>query len=1165
MSCITCTTPGMPVTQNNDLATLAPQAVALAAKLLKKGSAGLTADERRQAEMMARLMDDPAGKAFTLALTDQVFRSGDAVRSAAEFRHVLTEHGMPRYLSWGQRLAMRMAHWASHLCPGLVIRAITEQIRGESGRVILPGEDNELMPYLESRRRAGFRMNLNQLGEAILGEDEAERRLQAVLGRLRTPGIDYISVKISSICSRINVLAWDATVEAIKARLRQLYRTTMDHRGGAPQSSFAATATTAKFVNLDMEEYRDLELTLAAFQQTLDEPEFRQLGAGIVLQAYLPDSHDAQRRLTQWALKRVADGGAPVKLRLVKGANLAMERVEAELHGWEQAPYPSKADVDASFKRMLEFAVRPEHTRAVRVGVASHNLFDLAMAMLLAEKRGVTEAVDLEMLEGMANHQARVIREARGDLLLYAPVVKREDFHSAMAYLVRRLDENTARENFLHDLFGLEEGTEAWNRQSEAFLKSCGRAATIQASPRRSQDRTRSPLTSPGGTSQGFRNEPNTDWVLAHNRNWIDAIRNRWARQEKRKTPLQIGGEFIGRDYAGMGRDPSRPGVPAYCFETAGPEDVDRALDTAVKAIRDWTAMGENGRARILRTAADHMSDERGETIACMILDGGKSIPEADAEVSEGIDFARYYAGSAEQWATVSGVRARPLGVVVVAPPWNFPYAIPAGGVLAALAMGNAVILKPARESVLVAWQLASQLWEAGVPREVLQFVVCRDHDTGRSLIVDPRVAAVILTGAWETAQRFLGWKPELYLCAETSGKNAMVITAAADRDLAIKDLVQSAFGHSGQKCSAASLAILEAEVYDDPRFLSQLRDAAGSLVTGSAWDPASQVTPVIREPSPELLRGLTQLDDGESWLLEPRRVGDNPNCWSPGIRLGVKPGSWYHRTECFGPVLGLMRAKDFEHALEIQNSHELGLTAGLHTLDSREMEVWRERVEAGNCYINRPITGAIVQRQPFGGWKKSSVGPGAKAGGPNYVAQFARWEETESGDRPEAARISYARAWAEHFSVEHDPTRLACESNVFRYRPLREVFLRLDAKTAPADLELAILAARTAGTAVCVSISAASPQLESAANAAGCPCVIQNATAAADELSRRRPEMLRTTGPAEEVVLRAANKLGIRRIHAPMSASGRLELTRWMKEQAISRTMHRYGWTKEK
>jgi RHH-type proline utilization regulon transcriptional repressor/proline dehydrogenase/delta 1-pyrroline-5-carboxylate dehydrogenase len=269
----------------------------------------------------------------------------------------------------------------------------------------------------------------------------------------------------------------------------------------------------------------------------------------------------------------------------------------------------------------------------------------------------------------------------------------------------------------------------------------------------------------------------------------------------------------------------------AYRYALAGPAEVDRALTAARSAAATWSALAiEDRRARLDACAAE-LGRRRGDLIGAMIVDAAKTVTEADAEVCEAVDFARYYGRSlAEIAPEVGDCRLEPLGVVVVTPPWNFPLSIPAGGVLAALAAGNAVVLKPAPEAVLVGWLLASCLWDAGIPRDTLQFLPCPDDEVGRALVTDPRVGAVILTGSVETARLFLGWRPDLTLFAETSGKNAIVVTSLADRDQAIRDLVGSAFGHVGQKCSAASLAICEAEVYDDGDFRRQLRDAAASL-----------------------------------------------------------------------------------------------------------------------------------------------------------------------------------------------------------------------------------------------------------------------------------------------------------------------------------------------
>ena len=846
-----------------------------------------------------------------------------------------------------------------------------------------------------------------------------------------------------------------------------------------------------KFVNLDMEEYRDLALTIAAFRTVLDEPEFQQLRAGIVLQAYLPDSFAAMQELTAWAKQRVAAGGAPIKIRLVKGANLAMEKVEAEMHGWNFAPYPTKADTDASFRRLLEYGCQPENAVAVRLGVASHNLFDVALALTLREQNGVMDQVEIEMLEGMANHQARAVRDAAGALLLYAPAVQSHDFLSAMAYLVRRLDENTAPENFLRDMFAMRPGSPEWKNQKRRFINGWNDRITVSAESRRS-------LRLKDG-DEGFHNAPDTDFT-----------------QPKSRQALTLA--------IAVWKPASLPALP----------DLEVTLRTASAAQKYWEHLGVAGRAAIINLAAELMEKQRFTTLACLRVDGKKAIADADGEVSEAIDFARYYARTAEAPA---GVKAEALGIVAVVSPWNFPYAIPAGGVLAALMAGNSVIFKPARVTSQIAYLMVQQLWAAGVPREVLHFFPC-DGQTGKRMLTDERIAACILTGGYETARMFQSWRPSLPLYAETSGKNALIITAQADRELAIKDLVRSAFGHSGQKCSAASLAILEAEVYDDPMFRRQLRDGAASLHAGASTDLRSIVTPLVTTPGKDLKRALTTLDEGEEWLLEPKQLGDDPCAWTPGIKLGVKPRSWFHLTECFGPVLGLMRADSLAQATEWQNATDFGLTAGLHSLDPEEIAWWQDRVHAGNLYINRPITGAIVQRQPFGGWKKSCIGPGAKAGGPNYVLSFCHLRDVAD------AAHDYAQAWEKHFAVDHDPSALKCESNIFRYRPSRGVILRLDTRD-EAIIQLAKEASEI--TSVPLTLSIRSEESD-AAFIAKIPQL------------KRHAEFLRTVSTPGDEVLHASHEAGLNWINAPILSTGRIELTRWLREQSISETRHRYG-----
>lgn len=1159
--------------------TISGKAVELAEMILTRANSRMKFSEKSQSKQLSRMMDDPAGKALTLVLADRVFRPVTPARSAEQFRHLVNSYGVPKYLDWFDRLMMGTGVCMSEKFPGIVMYSVTETLRSQSSKVILPAEKRKLKRHLSARHKEGIGMNLNQLGEAVLGEFEAKHRLRQVDERLCEEDCDYISVKISSVFSQIHLIAFDETVSLIQERLRTLYRTAIDQARVLPDGT-----KKPKFVNLDMEEYRDLHLTCEAFKRTLMEDEFLHLEAGIVLQAYLPDSWGEQKKLCEWAKNRVKKGGARIKIRLVKGANLAMEKVDASLHGWPQAPYETKAMVDANYKRMLHYGCAPENAKYVRFGVASHNIFDLSYALLLREINEVVDDVEIEMLEGMANHQARIVVEAANGLLLYAPVVLKKDFHSAIAYLVRRLDENTSPENFLHDLFGMTPGSTSWENQKNRFLKACAERDNVKFGPNRKQNRaTEKPEV--GKRDDDFENEPDTDWSLPHNVEWIRAKISLESGKGVMEIPLVIGNEEYKTNLWGIGRDPSREGQESYKFAYADYGMVELALSAAEESRGSWVARGVAERADILLKVAAKLAESRGDLIAAMVRDAGKAPFEGDVEVSEAIDFCRYYAGGLSRPGFEDGVCLESLGTLCVMPPWNFPCAIPVGGLAAALMAGNTVIFKPSPQAVYTAWLLAGVFWQAGVPRDVLQFVPVPENQIGKKLLMDERMKGIILTGSYQTGKMFSQWKPDMKLFAETSGKDSIIVTETADPDQAVKDIVKSAFGHAGQKCSAASLVIIEAAVYDNPAFMRQLKDAAASLKVGSSWEPDSIVTPLIREPEEKLERALTVLDAGEEWLLEPEKCDEAGYLWSPGIRIGVKRGSWFHKTECFGPVLGIMRAENLEEAIDIQNDSDYALTGGIQSLDEREIALWKEKVQVGNAYINRSITGAIVRRQPFGGWKKSSMGPGSKAGGPNYLTMLVSWKETalplqlcttnsemsslvdkmceilpDHAKRLRSAAGSLTKWWNEEFGVEHDPSAVYGESNIFRYIPEKTVLYRVSDVDKDDDMAIAMLAARIAGVHLSISMDKRS-WVDNISTGEHVDITIESL----EELRGRlhsftgRVHFLRYRD-CDDKTRQEALEAGLCVLDRPILANGRLELLNYVREQSISQTLHRYG-----
>jgi RHH-type proline utilization regulon transcriptional repressor/proline dehydrogenase/delta 1-pyrroline-5-carboxylate dehydrogenase len=480
-------------------------------------------------------------------------------------------------------------------------------------------------------------------------------------------------------------------------------------------------------------------------------------------------------------------------------------------------------------------------------------------------------------------------------------------------------------------------------------------------------------------------------------------------------------------------------------------------------------------------------------------------------------------------------------------PPWNFPYAIPTGGICAALAAGNSVIFKSAPETVATSWQLVNQLWRAGVPKDVLQFVSTEDNEIGESLITHQDVNAVILTGGYNTALLFSSWKNELNLLAETSGKNAMILTACCDIDVAVKDLVQSAFGHAGQKCSAASLAIVEKSIYENPNFKKQLIDAVTSLQVGAGYNLSTTVGPIIKTAESNLQQALTRLDEGEEWLIEPKQLDDAGLLWAPGVKTGVKAGSWSHLNEWFGPVLAIMVAPDLKTAISWQNATDFGLTAGIQSLDPDECQEWIENVEAGNLYVNRGVTGAIVNRQPFGGWKKSSVGATAKAGGANYVATLRNWNQMKHFLPMKEAANKMLKST---ISQAIDRSGLEVEQNIQRYRRYKKGFLvRIESGTSKDELDFLSWLKKELGVITRLSSDTLIPGLSN--------LVVESS----EEFAGHAMEFDRVRWLSAEVPpVYELMKNGITCDRRPITSRGDIEISRWFLEQSVSITQHRYG-----
>ncbi|MDA0657402.1 MAG: aldehyde dehydrogenase family protein [Planctomycetota bacterium] len=629
---------------------------------------------------------------------------------------------------------------------------------------------------------------------------------------------------------------------------------------------------------------------------------------------------------------------------------------------------------------------------------------------------------------------------------------------------------------------------------------------------------------------------------------------------------------------------------------------MNRAISCANADVDGWRQATPQFRREVLDRVAQQIAEQRGDLIGAALAETGKLVPESDPEVSEAIDFVRFYARTAEHFYSLTTLKTCGTGVVAVVSPWNFPLAIPCGGIAAALAAGNCVILKPASNATLVAYKLCECFWQAGISRHTLQFLPCAGKDTAQKLVTHSGIQAVVLTGGTATALSMLNRSPRLNLIAETGGKNATIVTAMSDRDQAIKNVVHSAFSHSGQKCSATSLLILEQEVYDDATFRDTLCDAVASRAVGSAWELATNIGPLIHAPAGPLERGLKELEHGESWALLPRISEQNRQLVSPGIKWGVRPGSYTHITEFFGPLLAVMPARNLREAITLSHQTGYGLTAGLESLDDREQQLWQELTLAGNLYVNRPTTGAIVLRQPFGGWAKSAFGPGLKAGGPNYVVSLMNFQSATGFHqasplvntelailaaellRPHrtVARIpvterrnvvealsSYDQMSKTEFGGRHDFCRILGQDNFMGYRSFREVRVRLDRADTFFDIISRVGAARSLGcrTTISTPLEFDCPALQFLDEitqpwGAHVELVEETDEQLADVLLNGQIDRLRYSSQATvpESILRAAAQASVYVARAPVLPEGRVELLWYLREQSVSTNYHRYG-----
>ncbi len=943
-------------------------------------------------KMMAISMRDETFKVQMFRFVDvlaSLRRSGDIVEHLREYFH-----GMDGFVPM-----MQTGLKAAGIFPWLTAYILRRNVSGMARQFIAGRDGADVMKTLRKKRRQKIGFTVDLLGEAVVSEKEADEYAARAMELLETLGretrgwtdplgrgaelfpVVNLSLKISAFYSQMDPAAPEEAVAHLAPKLRPILRRAKE---------------TGAFVNFDMEAYAQKNSTLELFKQLFTEPEFVDWPhVGIVIQAYLRDSERDLRDLIEWGRKR----GTRFAVRLVKGAYWDYEKIISQQNGWNCPVFLQKPESDASFESCTRILL--DHESIVTAAFGSHNVRSIAHAMSYAEEKGIDKSrFEFQLLYGMAGPIKRALVEMGYRVREYSPV---GELLPGMSYLVRRLLENTSNEGFLRAKFAENlSAAQLLRDPNELITRSARMLPPVEPEASHYHSSNGADRETPPGDS--YENAPLVNFV---HRQTQEQMRTalRAARQGfGRKYPLVINGEKVTTGKWMRSLNPSAPNEIVGEVAEAGIPEAERAVKGACAAFEGWSRAPVEERAQLLERVAAIMERRRFELSAVEVYEVGKAWEEADGDIREAMDFCLFYAqqmrilGRPKLTQHVLGEESYqhywPRGIALVIAPWNFPIAILTGMTAAAIVTGNTVIMKPAEPSSITGALLMEMFEEAGVPRGVLNYLPGHGSVVGQYLVDHPQVVMIAFTGSrevglriWESAGQTRPGQPELKrVVCEMGGKNAIIVDSDADLDETIADSIYSAFGYQGQKCSALSRLIVLEENYD--RVMERLLAAAASMRVGNPEEPGITVGPVIDERSYRRILEMIEVGKKEATLAyQAKEVPEEGYFIPPTIFTDVKPDARIAREEIFGPVLSVIKVRDLDQALEVANGVDYALTAGFFSRSPANIERVKAEMVAGNIYINRSCTGAVVGRHPFGGFKMS--GGGTKAGGSDYLLQF--------------------------------------------------------------------------------------------------------------------------------------------------------------------------------
>ena len=1122
--------------------TLAQRATELAQELLQASLKSIRSDERTLISALARLAADKKNLSFIQELCGSVFHVTDPAEQAENLRRLLAAHGgVPAIFSTMGKLRFKAAAMAARSMQGAAIAEVQRIFRSTFGELTVPTLADKVAKKVKECSKDGMTIALNPLVPEVFGNKSAEKyykHLESILTKQAGVGI---VIQPWRLCPGLNPYSPEAGAKALAGKLRPLLKLSM--QGGTPRPVLVESGLSTT-----------MNIVAEAFRLAMAGSAMHKADATLEIPAYLKGSPALLREMTEWSTARAAKGAAPLKVLLVKGSHLNEEQENTYNHGTANEVCRNKAETETRFKQLIATAAATKEKVLTPV-VGTHNLFDIAYALLCWGRAGRSGAPEFCFISGLANHIGRVLCKHKAQVLLATGVTTESGEAGFESYLLSLVQELARPDGILAAGGELEPNSMGWGRMRQHFL------ASLSGREEQAHD-------APG--ADGSYTFTRLDGIADRAR--IDALHRSTEEEIERrldKIPLVVDGREVETPLECVSRSLTAPGTEDYRYTSADFNTVNHVIDSAVAAAATGMPTFDERRIHLLQ-AARLLEKRSAEFIALLVRDAGLTLAEADQEVANAIDSCKFYEYSAVQEGLLDGTIPSPLGIITVAPSRIHPLAEAVGGIAAAWVMGNVILYKPSAHTVLIAERLTALLREAGFTSPRLQMIPCVDNQIARKLLTSELVNGLIYHGSVKHTNDLVsasGFRPVL---GGTTGNSSIYISSQGDWGQAIRDICESVFNRAGQDPATPHLLLVHAEVYDNQHFMNALRDAVNSITAQPGWMEGAHMGPMARPLNDDQWYMLTQLQDNEAWLVQPATAEMGSLVWTPGVRLGVQPGSAFAQAAHNVPVLGVIRVESTEEAGRLQRKLSQERCVCIYSRDSQEVELWSKLTAGSLVNINccpqyRP--GVL----PRPGWQNTAP----MEGGENFITALCQWQEearpqhrsaqrniaftpweslSPKPENKDITRLSSAADsigywWEKTFGC----TRMLNESPAMRtsisYRPL-SLCIRAEKSTSDIDLSIALMAALKAGCDIQLSTASMRPWMPRALEPLGVIITVENREVFESRFASMAATgvFVRDTSATMDTLQRAARcRLGLS--SAPVLANGRLELLHCLRE----------------